>query len=76
MGAESMEPVNSMRYTLSGPPQAEQRIHDDQSRITRAVVEAIPRSKFGALILAGGYGRGEGGYRCRKGRFAPYDDYG
>jgi len=75
MGAESMEPVNSMRYTLSGPPQAEQRIHDDQSRITRAVVEAIPRSKFGALILAGGYGRGEGGYRCRKGRFAPYNDY-
>jgi len=64
-----------MRYTLSGPPEAEQRIHDDQAKITHALLEAIPPEKFAALILAGGYGRGEGGYRNRNGQFTPYNDY-
>jgi len=70
-----MAPVKAKRYTLLGPPEAEQRIHDDQSRITQAVLEVIPRPTFAALILAGGYGRGEGGYRSRNGQFAPYNDY-
>jgi len=70
-----MAQFNSTRYTLSGPAGAEQRIHDDQGKITRALFDAISPAMIESLILAGGYGRGEGGYRNRDGLFTPYNDY-
>jgi hypothetical protein len=47
----------------------------DQSVIGANVEDAIPADQFEALVLMGGYGRGEGGYCLTAGKPAPYNDY-
>jgi hypothetical protein len=54
---------------------AEHRIATDQAIIGAAVRGAITSSRLVALVLAGGYGRGEGGYRVCGDEFLPYNDY-
>lgn len=62
-------------YTFDGNRKAEERIAADQSVIRHRVIEAIPSEHFEALVLMGGYGRGEGGYCIIDGNPAPYNDY-
>jgi hypothetical protein len=47
----------------------------DQSLIKIYVKDAVPKQNFLALVLMGGYGRGEGGYCLIDGKPAPYNDY-
>jgi hypothetical protein len=63
------------RYTLDGDAAVEARIEADQRRIAAAVNEAVPAKHFVALVLMGGYGRGEGGYVQTDAGPAPYNDY-
>lgn len=63
------------RYTLDGGVIVERRIDTDQQLIARKVMRAVPAEHFAALILMGGYGRGEGGYIMCNGSPAPYNDY-
>lgn len=62
-------------FTLDGNEAAEARIAMDQSLINIYVADAIPEKNFEALVLMGGYGRGEGGYHLRADLPAPYNDY-
>jgi rhamnosyltransferase len=62
-------------YTHDGCLEAEQRIARDQSLVRSGVLAAIAPEHFEALVLMGGYGRGEGGYRMLDGRPVPYNDY-
>ena len=63
------------RYTLAGPDEVEQRIARDQQRVV-AEVTALPEARgLVALVLAGGYGRGEGGFRFSGPAAVPYNDY-
>lgn len=64
-----------LRYTLDGDARVEARIAQDQQRVADAVAEAVPRAHFVALVLMGGYGRGEGGYIEQDAGPAPYNDY-
>jgi hypothetical protein len=64
-----------IRYTTDGPARAEARIERDQTLVAEAVRRAIPADQLVALVLAGGYGRGEGGYRMSGEAFLPYNDY-
>jgi hypothetical protein len=68
-------PPNRERYTLDGDASVEDRIVRDQTLVARAVESLVPAEKFRALVLLGGYGRGEGGYVLRNGRPEPYNDY-
>ncbi len=62
-------------YTVCREPALEERIGEDLGRI-RAVVEESVGSSLVALLLGGGFGRGEGGgIRDESGRWAPYNDY-
>ncbi|UCC14688.1 MAG: hypothetical protein JSW21_01645 [Gammaproteobacteria bacterium] len=70
-----MDSVDRERYTLDGPPGAEHRIANDQAIIGAAVRDAVSSTHLVALVLAGGYGRGEGGYRLNGDAFLPYNDY-
>lgn len=70
-----MDSVEITRYTLDGPTAVESRIAEDQRVIGAAVRRTLRSSDLAALILAGGYGRGEGGYRCVDDRYEPYNDY-
>lgn len=62
-------------FTLNGPAGAEERIWRDQETVAAAVAAAVPGGELTALILAGGYGRKEGGYRRRDGKYYPLNDY-
>jgi rhamnosyltransferase len=62
-------------YTFDGNQKAEERMAMDQSIIGAYVEDAIPANQFEALVLMGGYGRGEGGYCLKDGKPSPYNDY-
>jgi hypothetical protein len=68
-------PPESGRYTPDGGVAVEARIAADQALIARAVEALAEPPEFRALVLMGGYGRGEGGYVLRDGKPAPYNDY-
>ena len=71
-----MEPAaSSNRYTPDGDAAVESRIDRDQQLIAAAVMDAVPASHFRALVLIGGYARGEGGFRHVDGNPEPYNDY-
>jgi len=62
-------------YTLGGPACVERAIESHQRRVAAQVGALLPDSRLCALVLAGGYGRGEGGFRQHAGGVAPYNDY-
>ena len=70
-----MEQVNRTVFTLGRQPGAEDRIRHDQEIVTRAVEKAVPEKQMKGLILAGGYGRREGGYRKHGEKYFPMNDY-
>ena len=63
------------RYTPDGDAGVESRIDCDQQLIAAAVMDVVPESHFRALVLIGGYARGEGGFRHSDGKPEPYNDY-
>jgi hypothetical protein len=70
-----IESANTSRYTYDGDAEVEARIAHDQQLIGAAVKQLIGLPAFRALVLIGGYGRGEGGYCYQDGQPAPYNDY-
>ena len=67
--------TNTRRYTYDGSAEVEARIEHDQQLIAQEVVAAVVPEHFHALVLMGGYGRGEGGYTWHADEPAPYNDY-
>ena len=62
-------------FTECREPELEERIAKDLDRIRAALLEPLGDSLV-ALLLGGGFGRGEGGgIRDSAGRWAPYNDY-
>lgn len=51
------------RLTLMGGPAVEAVLRDLVRKATRTVLSSVARENLKALVLAGGYGRGEGGIR-------------
>ncbi|WP_295885623.1 hypothetical protein [uncultured Thiohalocapsa sp.] len=63
------------RWTLDGGPEVEARIEADQHEVAAAVTAVVPAPHLVALVLMGGYGRGEGGYVVTDQGPAPFNDY-
>lgn len=63
------------RYTLGGPDGVELRIARDQQRVIDEVASLPEARRLVALVLAGGYGGGEGGFRFVGSTAVPYNDY-
>jgi len=59
--------VLSGRLTLMGGPDVETALNELIRRASRLVLRYVPAENIKALVLAGGYGRGEGGIRVDKG---------
>ena len=68
-------PLHTSRYTPDGDATVESRISHDQQLIAAAVTDLVPTANFRALVLIGGYARGEGGFRFVDGSPEPYNDY-
>ena len=63
-----------MPFSVLDVPEIENRITEDLSKITASVL-ALAGKRTSAVILTGGYGRGEGGVSMREGRMSPVNDY-
>ncbi len=63
------------RFTLDGSPALEARIGQDMALICETALSAAGSTNLDAIILGGGYGRGEGGVLREENEERPYNDY-
>jgi hypothetical protein len=66
--------MNDPRYTRDGSDALESLIAETCQEIGCEVSRIVPADKFQALVLGGGYGRGEGGVLSTPDGDAPYND--
>jgi hypothetical protein len=64
----------SARFTLDGSPALERRLGEICDQVWSGVREIIPHRLLQALVLGGGYGRGQGGVLKEEWGDAPYND--
>lgn len=67
--------VDNTRFTLDGGNAIEGRIARDMDVVRDAVLKAIGAESLSALVLGGGYGRGEGGVYVVGDEEKVYNDY-
>lgn len=58
-----MRLLHGERFTHYFSPEADSLIREAVEAVARLVTSLVPRSHYHALVLIGGYGRGEGGVR-------------
>jgi hypothetical protein len=63
------------RYTVYGNAGFDEKIDRDMALILNSVLEKIPENDIAAVILGGGYGRGEGGVVIDGNTMRLYNDY-
>ena len=63
------------KYTVYGDAEFDKKIDADMEQIRKAVLKVVPEEDLSALILGGGYGRGEGGVFLQNGTMELYNDY-
>src|SRR6476646_5706402 len=66
--------VNNKRFTKNGSPELEKRLADTCGRIVSEILTLLSRARLEALVLGGGYGRGEGGVLRTEAGDRPYND--
>jgi hypothetical protein len=64
----------SPRFTVDGTPELEQFLAQTCAKIAAGVRGLIPKGKLEAILLGGGYGRGEGGVLETPTGERPYND--
>lgn len=64
----------STRFTIDGSPGLEQHLATACTHVRAGVERIIPSGRLEGLVLAGGYGRGEGGVLRENGHDMPYND--
>ena len=62
-------------YSLKGSEVFDARLQQDLDRVVRVLTASDAESTYRALVLIGGYGRGEGTPRIVEGRQEPFNDY-
>lgn len=67
------DPAGGGGFTLSGDPRAEARVARDLQLVVTAVREHLPDAE--AVVLVGGFGRGEGAVVVGPDGPVPYNDY-
>ncbi len=65
---------NGHRFTVDGSAFLEKHLHEVCGLVLDGVRDVIPSSRLEGLLLAGGYGRGEGGVLRTAGGDRPYND--
>ena len=62
------------RFTIDGSDALEAQLAHTCSRVADGVCEIVPAAKLEAIVLGGGYGRGEGGVLKTEAGEQPYND--
>ena len=68
-------PYRRKRFTVDGSDDLEQQIAQDLEEIRNLVLARLDENHLTALVLGGGYGRGEGGVYVVDGKETVYNDY-
>ena len=63
------------RFTADGGAQVERDVRAIMEEVRTTVAKAVDADRFDALVLLGGYGRGEGGVEIRDGRERPHNNF-
>ncbi|NRB41402.1 MAG: hypothetical protein HRU20_23510 [Pseudomonadales bacterium] len=63
------------QFTYSGHMQAEITVANILSSIVTEITQALEISQIKALVLLGGYGKGEGGIQVKAGRYRPHNNF-
>ncbi|HEY3853994.1 MAG TPA: hypothetical protein VGO67_06345 [Verrucomicrobiae bacterium] len=61
-------------FTIDGTAELEASLHGICETVRREVSTIVPQKKLAAIVLGGGYGRGEGGVLKTEAGDAPYND--
>jgi len=67
--------MNTMRFTIDGSHDLEAGLSQLCSQVLEGIQSIIPPKKLEAVVLGGGYGRGEGGVLRTAGGDQPYNDF-
>jgi hypothetical protein len=70
----AVRPKAGARFTLDGSDELERRLASACERARAGIQEIIPARKLEAILLGGGYGRGEGGVLKTEAGDQPYND--
>src|SRR4026209_1598165 len=62
------------RFTLDGSAELEGHLERTCRQVLAAIRNAVPQGRLEAVLLGGGYGRGEGGVLKTKSGDRPYND--
>ncbi|MEA2012949.1 MAG: hypothetical protein U9O87_07730, partial [Verrucomicrobiota bacterium] len=65
----------NLKYTVYGDSAFDKKIDGDMKLISETVLAGVDKNDITALILGGGYGRGEGGVISHDGKMQLYNDY-
>lgn len=65
----------SPKYTVYGDEALDRRIESDMALVAEAALRAVPPAHVAAVVLGGGYGRGEGGVFLEDGGQKLFNDY-
>lgn len=67
--------MTASTYTADAEPELEARIEQQLAAIRERLLPQLPCQRIDALVLGGGYGRGEGGALRTADGWRPYNDY-
>jgi hypothetical protein len=73
-GNRELNNVNSERFTKNGSGELETQLSQTCQLVLAETLNVVPRTKLEALVLGGGYGRGEGGVLHTESGDRPYND--
>jgi len=66
--------MSASEYTVSGSSEVEAKIETILSDVRDVISREVEASRYRALVLIGGYGRGEGGVELRDGEERPHNN--
>lgn len=74
MNTPPANPTKPQRFTLDGSDALEARLAELCDSVAQGVRDIVPANELVALVLGGGYGRGQGGVLLVETGDAPYND--